>query len=406
VAFSADGRRVLLPVYLSTLGTWAAYALLIVVLPFRFQALGLPVVQYGAALAIYALGTLVTEGLWGYLAFRIGSARALGALGVATAAAMLALGFARSFATFAVLLGLYGMLVVYSTPLVRWIGMTAAGPGRASRGLGLLGMFFGIGLTAGTSVGPVLYSVGGFWLNVYAATALFAVATVPLLLVPWAKVALPRGGPRGPTSLRAVVERQFVLATALVVLFFMAYTLVTNFLQYYSIDLFRGSVDEAGYVIGAARAVALVAGVALGSTVDRWGSSRAAPTGFVLLALGALGTWASPNYAAMTAATLVLATGAGCLSVTLLPMALARIAPTHQGTAVGVFGSFEDLGLILGPLLLGVVYATLGPWDLFPLVAGLSLAAALLALAARPTTAPGAPTEASSDEPTPSTERR
>jgi predicted MFS family arabinose efflux permease len=217
-------------------------------------------------------------------------------------------------------------------------------------------------------------------LNVYVATVLFGVATVPLLLVPWTSVSLPRGRASGSASLRAVVERQFVLATALVVVFFMAYTLVTNFLQYYSIDLFHGTVEEAGYVIGAARGVALVAGVALGSVVDRWGSSRAAPTGFALLALGAVGTWVSPNYAAMTIATLVGATGAGCLSVTLLPMALARILPAHQGTAVGVFGSFEDLGLILGPLLFGVVYASLGPSGLFPVVAVLALAALVLTL--------------------------
>jgi MFS family permease len=383
VSSSSGEKRILPLVYLATLGTWGSYALIIVVLPFRFEELGLSVVEYGAALGIYALGTLATEGLWGYLAFRIGSARALGILGGATAVSMLALGFARSFEVFAALLGLYGMLVVYSTPLIRWMGMTAAGPGRASKGLGLLGLFFGVGLSSGTAAGPVIYSLGGFWLSVVVAASVFAVSTVPLLLVPWSSVRLPKARTRAVGSFRMVVERQFVLATGLVILYFMAYTLVTNFLQYYSIDLFHGTVDEAGYVIGAARGAAVISGVVLGSAVDRWGAHRAAPAGFLLLAGGALGTWLAPNYTGMIAASLLAATGAGWLGVTLLPMALAHIPTAHQGTAVGVFGSFEDLGLILGPVLLGVVYAQWGPRELFPVVAALSLLAAILALAAR-----------------------
>ncbi len=224
-------KRVLFLVYLSTLGTWAAYALIIVVLPFRFQELGLSVEEYGVALAAYALGTLVTEGLWGYLAFRIGSPRFLGVLGAVTAASMVFLGFARSFVTLTLMFALYGMLVVYSTPLIRWIGMTAAGPGTASQGLGRLGLFFGIGLSAGTAVGPLIFLIGGFWMNIYVGTAVFVVSTIPLLLVPWASAALPKIRVPGRRSLRALMERQFLFATVLVVLYFMVYTLVTNFLQ-------------------------------------------------------------------------------------------------------------------------------------------------------------------------------
>ncbi len=383
MTFAHGERSVRLPVYLASLGTWSAYGLVIVVLPFRFQQLGLSVVEYGAALAVYALGLLATEGLWGYLAFRLGSARYLGGLAVATGLSMVALGFARSFVVFCLLLGIYGMLAVYSTPLLRWLGMTASGRGRPSQGLGRLGVFFGLGLSVGTAAGPVLYSVGGFWSNIVVGTTVFAASTVPLLRIPWASVSLPRTRGSGPSPLRALLEQRFAFASALVVLYFMTYTLVTNFLQYYSIDLFHGTIDEAGYVIGAARGVAVISGVLCGSLVDRWGAHRAAPVGFLLLGGGAAGTWLSLNYAGMTGATLLMAVGAGWLSVTLLPLALSRIRPEHQGTAVGVFGSFEDLGLILGPLLLGAVYSAVGPRALFPVVGGLAFVAFLLAILTR-----------------------
>jgi predicted MFS family arabinose efflux permease len=171
------------------------------------------------------------------------------------------------------------------------------------------------------------------------------------------------------------------------VLYFVVYTLVTNFLQYYSISLFHVTVAATGYIIGAARGVALLTGLLVGAVADRWGATRAVPVGFLLLLAGALGTWVSSNDVEMILASLVLATGAGWLGVSLLPLALSRIPPASQGTAVGVFGSFEDLGLVLGPLLLGVVYATFGPRDLFPVAAGVALVALLFALGAQPSKA-------------------
>ncbi len=380
---SPEGRSILPALYLSTMGMWGAYALIVVVLPFRFAALGLSVFEYGVALAIYALGTLVTEGVWGYLAFRVGSRRVIVALAVITAASMLFLGLPQSFLGLALALGVYGMLVVYSTPLIRWVGMTASGPGTASRSLGRLGLFFGVGLTLGTAFGPVLYSLGGFWWNVLIGTAVFIVSTVPLARIPWDQIALPRERDSSGTSLRRILDRKFSLTVLLVVLYFVIYSLVTSFLQYYSVNLFHGSIDAAGVVIGMARAVALVSGVLLGSMIDRWGAARSAPVGFLLLSAGAFGTLVSVTYGEMILATVILATGAGWLSVNLLPLALSRIPRGDQGTAVGVFGSFEDLGLILGPLLLGGLYAGFGPRDTFLVTALVAVGATVIALTAR-----------------------
>lgn len=377
---SPTSRRTLFSLYCSTMGTWAAYALVIVVLPFRFAALGLSVFEYGAVLAVYALGTLATEGLWGYFAFRLGSSPAILLLGGLTATVMFALILPVTFLGFAALLGLYGLLVVYSTPLIRWMGMTASGPGTESRGLGRLSLFFGLGLSGGTALGPVIYTVWGFQFDAMIATVVFIASTIPLALLPWSSLSLPRATRSGRQPLASLFERGFVMAAIVVVLYFIAYSLVTNFLQYYSLGLFHGTIEEAGYTIAAARAAALVTGVLLGATIDRWGTGRAAPVGFALLAFGALGTALSGSYSEMVLATMVLASGSGWLGVTLLPLALARIPRAEQGTAVGVFGSFEDLGLVLGPILLGAVYSSFGAWFMFPVTAGIALSALVLSL--------------------------
>jgi MFS family permease len=165
-----------------------------------------------------------------------------------------------------------------------------------------------------------------------------------------------------------------------VVLYFVTSSLTINFLQYYSVDLFHGTPTDAGYVIGAARGTALFAGFFLGPLVDRWGASRVSPAGFLLMVEGVLGTLFSASYSEMVAATLVLAVGSGWLSASLLPLALGPVPRPAQGTAIGVFGSFEDLGLLVGPVLIGAVYATYGATSIFPVVAVVGLIAGALSL--------------------------
>jgi len=138
-------------VYASTAVVWGAYSLLIVALPFRFQALGLSLVQYSVAIAIFAFGMLLTESVWGVLAFRIGNLRTVLALGVVVGVIYLAIGFSSTFLTLAISLGLLGAMAIFPVPLFRWMAMIAGGPGTGGAGTGRYGLFFGGGMAVGSA---------------------------------------------------------------------------------------------------------------------------------------------------------------------------------------------------------------------------------------------------------------
>jgi MFS family permease len=390
-------NRVLRGVYLSTVLAMVSYALIIVALPFRFQQLGLSVFQYGTALAVFAFGMLATESLWGALAFRIGRPRPIALLGGLVAVILLSVGLSSSFFAFVVTLGLLGMFVIFPVPLMRWLALTARGPGTGGSGTGRYGLFFGVGLVAGTAAGPLVFVQVGFLPLAVGAVALSVVSTLVLTVLPWKEVGLPPRELGTLGQVRAVLTRHFAACSLLVVLYFVTYSLSVNFLQYYSVALFGGTPAEAGYVIGAARATSLVAGFLLGPLTDRWGAAQVAPAGFLLMVAGTLGTLYATSYTEMIAATLVLGVGAGWLSASLLPLALGPVPRPAQGTAVGVFGSFEDLGLLVGPVLIGAVYATYGATRIFPVVAAVGLLGVGVAWVLRrnaskgPTAAPGLP---------------
>ncbi len=277
-------------VYASTSVVWASYALLAVALPFRFQSLGLSVVQYGIAAAALALGMLVTESVWGVLSFRIANVRTVLVLGIAVALVYLAIGASNTFLMLVVSLGLLGALIIFQVPLMRWMALTALGPGTRGRGTGVYGLFSGAGLVVGTTLGPFLFVEYGFTVLTLAIVATYSAGVAMMVLLPWHQVTLPPRQPGFLRHLREVITRPFMLAAALVVLAFLSRALVWNFLQYYSVSLFHGTPPQAGYVIGAAQLTSLAAGAVLGTLVDRWGPARSAPFGFLLVTGGAFGT--------------------------------------------------------------------------------------------------------------------
>lgn len=234
-------------------------------------------------------------------------------------------------------------------------------------------------------MGPFLFVEYGFTVLTLAIVATYSAGVAMMVLLPWHQVTLPPRQPGFLRHLREVITRPFMLAAALVVLAFLSRALVWNFLQYYSVSLFHGTPPQAGYVIGAAQLTSLAAGAVLGTLVDRWGPARSAPFGFLLVTGGAFGTLFSSSYSEMVGATIVLAAGLGWLSASLLPLALGPVPLRLQGTAVGVFGSFEDLGLFVGPILLSVVYAAYGASSIFLVVGAVALAGALFSLLLRPT---------------------
>ncbi|HZY92709.1 MAG TPA: MFS transporter [Thermoplasmata archaeon] len=380
MATGEPGTPAISRVFLTTALWSASLAEVAVPLPFQMERVGLSVFDYGALLGLFALGMLLTETYWGVVAVRLARARTLVLLGLVVVGATLLLGLATNFVEFAVAELLLGAVGVYLAPLLRLLAVTAGGPGTAASGTGRLGTFFGIGLILGTATGPLVFASAGFWVVALVSAGLLAVCLGVAVSIPWKRVALPESRDGIGASLRGVVTGRFTLVALLVFFDFLLTTFVTNFLQYYSVDLFGGTPAEAGYVLGAVRFTSLAVSFVLGATIDRWGPSRAAPLGFAALLGGILGTWWAPNFLAMTLASLVFGLGLGWLNATLLPLALSPVPAPQQGAAIGLFGSVEDLGLLVGPLVIGAVWSTTGVRSTFPLVALLGAVALALAL--------------------------
>jgi hypothetical protein len=381
VAAARSPGRILVPIYVSTFLEATSYALVIIALPFRFRQLGLPIVEYGIAAAAYSGGLLVMESLWGYFAFRIARPSILLGLGAGVVLLFLAVGASSTFLEFSLSLAAIGLVIVYPVPIMRWLALRGGGPGTEATGTGRLGFFFGAGLVVGSAMAPLLFEAAGYFVVSLVCGGLFVAGATALASLPWSTVGLPGVGPGLWGEVRSVFTREFAIGSLLVALYFTVITLVTNFAQYYSVDLFHGTDVESGYLIASVRGISVVVGFLLGPLVDRFGAPRSVPPGFLLLVAGTLGIWVSGTYLEMLAFSVVFSIGVGWLGASLLPLALATVPASAQGTAIGIFGSFEDVGLLVGPLVISATYAAYGARSIFPVVGAIAAAGVLIGLA-------------------------
>jgi MFS family permease len=158
-------------------------------------------------------------------------------------------------------------------------------------------------------------------------------------------------------------------------LYFMAPTLTVAFLPLYAAQELGLSTVSVGILIASIYAVELLSMPIIGYLGDRFGRKRTIIAGllasFVLFLL----------YFMVRSSTQLflvsMGTGVAFSGTSLLLSMIPDVTPKRMyGATVGVFGSFEDLGSIAGPLLFGLVWSTLGPIYIFAVTAVTQLAAA------------------------------
>jgi MFS family permease len=118
---------------------------------------------------------------------------------------------------------------------------------------------------------------------------------------------------------------------------------------------------------------------ALGWLSDRFGRKRTAVLSYALSGfLFLLYFLAKTTYQVFLVS---IAVGVGLSGLFLLLALIPTIASTGTyGRVIGTYGSFEDLGIIIGPIIYGFVWTTYGPIYIFAVCSLAQFLAAFLVL--------------------------
>jgi MFS transporter, DHA1 family, tetracycline resistance protein len=252
-------------------------------------------------------------------------------------------------------------------------------PERRARGMGIIGIAFGLGFILGPAVGGVLspYPVFGHT-GVLPAFVAAALSLVNLLM---ALRTLPESLPRAargrqvrraiPLDLAAVRAAAHTpgIGAAVVVNFLLVlwFAGMEQTFRLFTADRFGLSDAGTGYVftvVGVTGAV--VQGGLVGRLARRFGESPLIRGGLLIQAAAFALLGASPGFGggarlALYTAAMLIAAGNGLTTPSLPAYASRRAGAGAQGLTLGTLQSASALARVVGPALGGLLYATLAP---------------------------------------------
>ncbi len=343
--------------------------------------------------AVYSLMQFLFVPVWGRLSDRVGRRPVLVVSVAATFIGMTGLGLALA----------YGSSVVWLFAARTFSGIATANLGTASayiadvtrpeeraRGMGLIGMAFGLGFILGPGVGGALsdITINGR----HGPVACFGAAALSLINLVWVYFGL---GESLPPEKRATTKRRLVpldvraareafatpgilLCVIVNFIIILSFTNLDQTFRYYNKDIFHMTPVETGLVLAAVGVVAaLVQGVLIRPLTRRFDEPPLIVAGVLLQGIAFAGIAYAPDVGkpALYAFSALLAVGNGLTQPTVSAYISKRADPRAQGNTLGTNQSVASLARTIGPALGGWLYGSLGQRSPYiAAAAGMSLA--------------------------------
>lgn len=368
-------KRLAVPVYLPVVAGTLGLALLIPVLPLYLKRSGVPLEMAAIVLAAVGAGATLGGLPAGALITRFGERAVLvGALlGMSLTSAFLGVSD-----TALVLVGLrlgtgasnIGLRLSRQTYITRRIDATARG-----RSMAMIGGSFRISLFVGPLVGGVLAETIGFTWTFVVAGALSAMGLIPAL-APDVLVPTPARVPaatvaRRPGLFTAINRHRRLLSIAGVVPML---TMAVREGRYVVVPLIGDELGLSVAEVGALVAVGTFADLALfpvaGWVMDRFGRLAAMVPSFSLIAIGLIVLGLADSTTPAIAAGVIMGVGNGLSSGSMLTLGSDLAPRDDPAPFLAAIAVIQDVGRIIGPLVVGFVGAA----------AGLSASAVVLAV--------------------------
>ncbi len=352
------------------------------VMPLYVKSLGIGPVQWGALASAWALGMFLLEWVWGGLSDTRDGRPLLAISALCMSVVYFLFTVHALIPLFIVLEFVSGAVGVAVGPMTRAY-VSAESPGKS---IGLFASLWWSSFMLGQVIGPVVGSfvaqTWSFQSSFYASAILsIALAFFALCLFPKHKeLRRKNDGTNLVSGLRSVLGLRSVRLLFLsTVLIFIGRSLVITFLPLYASSVIGMSTLQVGILVALVSALELVSMPALGWLSDRFGLKHTA-----VLSYGFSATLLLLYFLAKTIYQVFLisiALGIGLSGLFLLLALMRTVTPSGTyGRAMGAYGSCEDLGIMIGPIIYGFVWSAYGPVYIFFVGCLVQLFAAFLIL--------------------------
>jgi MFS family permease len=347
------------------------------IMPLFFKSLEVSIIDWGILAFLFTLGMLFFEMIWGILSDKFGKSKFIVGGLFASAAVTLAYVAPFSLYLFLGLQALRGVFNVMSPPSTRMLISELS----SSRNLAFaLGLWFSA-MRLGSTVGSLFFS---YIAQECSYAIAFGSCSILLFIIGLSAMIVLR---RAEFSRRSEIENMGKLETrenstrqalgeilkvsSVYVIFFCA---VASFLQMSMIrtivPLFASEILGAStFLVGLNQAeftgFSVVFFLLSGLLADKIGKKATVTIGFAALLFSAVAFSMTTDFYQLSVSTILSSFGFSLVAPSLLALLVSSVSRKVLGSSVGIYGSIENLGITIAPLLFTLIWSSWGPRYVF-----------------------------------------
>ncbi len=347
------------------------FGIIIPVLPLYARSMGATSLHLGLLMATFSFFQFIFAPIWGSLSDRVGRKPVLmvGLVGYALSHLLNALAGSIPMLFASRVMG--GVLSSATLPTALALVADVTEQKDRGAGMGIMGAAMGVGVIFGPSL-------GGFATHYFHSFRMpfFLAMALVLVLIPFAQLLLKETLPHhererhtrahrenGPVTvgqriggLGAALRSDIALYLVLTFLVSFAVANLEGIFSFFAMDRFGYGPKEIGVIFTFMGIAAIVLqGVLVGRAINWVGENRLVVFGLLITAVGFYLITLANGFATLTAFVVLNMAGGSFLRPS-INSAVSKKTESGHGAAMGLVGSFESLGRIIGPVWAGMVY--------------------------------------------------
>jgi len=364
-------RRIPLPLLLffsSQLMGCIAKRIITPILPIYVRDFGFSIAELGIISAGFGVGLMIFEPLWGILADKVRPKKIFTVSLSFSPLIMFSYTLVGDLATFTALMFFSGVWECAFGVSSRMLAREAI-----SKGGRAFGAWFTI-FSAAELIGPVLggyTAITSYNLTFYVGTVIALIAFFLSFGASTSESTHLASKQDRPKGLDKEEKTTLIITSSLIILPWFLIFVYRTFLPVFAKEELLLNPLEIGLIFAVISVVGIFASMLFGGLSDRVGRKKIIVLGMLLQAFSFLLLPISSSTMLLVLTAIILGVGIAAINPAMMALLTEKIPISKQGLALGVYGSGEDVGIWIGPLIVGYIYQNYGAEVSFYITAGL-----------------------------------
>ena len=336
-------------------------------MPLFVRSLGVSVSQWGLLSTFFAVGLICFEAFWGFMSDRVNRIRILIIALIFMGAVLPFYTFEEFVPYFFVFQFLMGSFMVMVGPTTRAIIADHSPINRVGFNVSLWSTCVSMGGILGPVIGGYISKSQGYPILFYVSSIILFTAALLMFFTGRNLVISEKDKKKInlKENLRSIfLDSQVKFTFTLAFLIFLGMSAFRSFLPIYASELVSMDEVSIGLMMTISTAMQLITTPIIGAGSDKYSIKK-----ILIILLGLTGALfilvkfaTTPVYLTIVAIGLTICFSSQAVSLILVSKLASR---ERLGITIGVYGTFEDLGLMIGPMVFGYMWEAYNPSYIF-----------------------------------------